>query len=364
MEPKAMMPETAAGDSEHFHFAGALLDSMARGVIVVSSSRQVLAFSEAAGQLTGLRAPDVLGRPASVLPPALLTVIDETLTKGKPISRRNVHLSHVQKESALLQVSTQVARQQDDSVLSVFVELQNGAQAHAIGVNLEHLDRLANLGVLGAGIAHEIRNALVAVRTFVDLLVERSKDDELAQLVSEEIARIDAIVQQVLRDAVREEFNMAPLNTHALVKDALKLLRNELQARSIRPTLKLNASSDQIRGDERQLRHALLNLLINAIEAMNDGGQLHVSTELSTISGRQYLSLTVSDSGSGVRPEHLPRLFSPFFTTKKEGTGLGLAITRRIIQQHDGTITVESKVNEGTTFRVFLPLLGLRTSEP
>jgi signal transduction histidine kinase len=357
METKAIMPESPLADSEHFQFAGSLLDSMARGTIVVSSSRQVLAFSDAAGRLTGLRAADVLGRPASVLPPAVLTVIDETLVKGGPIIRRDVHLSHLQKEGTLVHVSTQVVRQPDGSVLSVFVELLNAEQANTIAVNLEHLDRLANLGLLGAGIAHEIKNALVAVRTFVDLLVERSREDELAHLVSDEIARIDAIVQQVLRGAIREEFNMAPLNAHVLLKDALNLLRYELRARSIQLTCKLAASSDRVRGDERQLRHALLNLLINAIEAMKDGGHLDVSTAPAISSGSRQICVTIVDSGSGIRPEHLPRIFSPFFTTKKEGTGLGLAITRRIIQQHGGTISVESKVNEGTTFQVFLPLL-------
>ena len=356
METKAILAESPLADSGQFQFAGALLDSMARGIIVVSSSRQILAFSEAAGQLMGLHPADVLGRPASVLPPALLTLVDETLTKGEPISERTIHLASGRKESALVQVSTQAAHQQA-GVLSVCVELQDAVHARAIATNLEHLDRLANLGLLGAGMAHEIKNALVAVRTFVAVLVERSKDDELAHLVSDEIARIEAIVQEVLRGAVREEFTMAPLNAHALLKDVLKLLRYELRARSIQLTCKLAASSDCIRGDERQLRHALLNLLINAIEAMNDRGQLDVSTAVTKTSDRKHICVTVADSGSGIRAEHLRRLFSPFFTTKKDGTGLGLAISRRIVQQHDGTITVESKVNEGTTFQVFLPLL-------
>jgi signal transduction histidine kinase len=351
------MPESVPAESELFQFAGVLLDSMARGVIVVSSARHVLAFSGAASSLTGLDAGDVLGRPASVLPPALLTIVDQTLADGKSVTRRTIHLSPMQNEGALVQVSTHPARHADGSILSVCVELQDAVQARAIATNLEHLDRLANLGLLGAGIAHEIKNALVAVRTFVDLLVERSREDELAHMVSEEIARIDAIVQQVLRGAIREEFNMAPLHTHALLKDALNLLRYELRARSVQVTCKLTASSDRIRGDERQLRHALLNLLINAIEAMKDGGRLEVSTALAGVSGSQQICVSIADSGSGIRPEHRPRLFSPFFTTKKEGTGLGLAITRRIIQQHDGTIAVDSKVNEGTTFRVFLPLL-------
>lgn len=351
-----MLPESPSADSGHFQFAGSLLDSMARGIIVVSSSRQILAFNEAAGRLMGIQSADALGRPASILPPVLLTIIEESLTKGEPINHRTIHLSSGRKESVLVQVSTQPARQ-PTGVISVCVELQDAIHARAIATNLEHLDRLANLGLLGAGIAHEIKNALVAVRTFVDLLVERSKDDELAHLVSDEIARIDAIVQEVLRGAIREEFTMAPLNAHTLLKDALKLLRYELRARSIQLICKLDASSDCTRGDERQLRHALLNLLINAIEAMNDGGQLDISTAVTSSSDRKQICVTIADNGSGIRAEHLPRLFSPFFTTKKDGTGLGLAITRRIVQQHDGTITVESKVNEGTTVQVCLPLL-------
>jgi signal transduction histidine kinase len=356
MELKSILPDPAAAESQPFQFASALLGAIAHGVIVISSSRQVLAFNADAERLTRLRATDIIGGTASVLPPALLTLIDETFAQHQPVVRE-VPLSNVEDEDQLIHVSTEVAHQHDGSVLSVLLKLQNVAQARAIAVKLEHLDRLANLGVLSAGIAHEIRNALVAVRTFVDLLVERSKEDDLAQLASQEIARIDAVVQQVLRDATREEFAVAPLNIHGLLNDACNLLRHQLQARSIQLALNLDAHSDLVRGDERQLRHALLNLFINAFEAMQDGGQLSVSTALRAVAGRQHVGVTISDSGGGVRPEYVPRLFSPFFTTKKEGTGLGLAITRRIIQQHEGTITVESKVNEGTTFHVLLPLL-------
>jgi signal transduction histidine kinase len=121
--------------------------------------------------------------------------------------------------------------------------------------------------------------------------------------------------------------------------------------------MNLGAARDHINGDERQLRHAIVNLLMNALEAIIGTGQIVVTTEIIEVWECPHLRLNITDNGSGIRPEHLPRLFSPFFTTKGEGTGLGLAITRRIIHEHQGAITVESKVGHGTTFQVFLPLL-------
>jgi PAS domain S-box-containing protein len=351
-----MMPELAPLRSEHFNFASALLDCIAQGTIVASASRQILVFNDTAEKLTGLRADELLGRPTSILPPVLQSLIDETIENKREVLARQIQLSVID-GTVMLQISTRLACGVDGDLLSVLVELQNVGQAQNVAANLEHLDRLATLGVLGAGVAHEIKNALVAVRTFVDLLQERNKGDELAQLVSREITRIDAVVRQVLRGAMHEEFTLAPLSLHELLNDAVNLLRHELQSRSIQLTLQLDASADCINGDERQLRHALLNLLMNALEAMTGPGRLGVATEEMEAAGRRHLVVIVSDTGSGIHAEHLPRLFTPFFTTKKEGTGLGLAITRRILQEHGGTISVQSEVNRGTRFQVTLPLL-------
>ena len=261
----------------------------------------------------------------------------------------------------LLQVTTTVAHQSGGGVLSVLAELQNVSQARSMAANLEHLDRLASLGVLNAGVAHEIKNALVALRTFVELPAEQRADVELTGLVAQEIRRIDAVVRQMLRGATREEIKHAPLHRHVLLRDAQNLWRHQFQNRSVKLDAQLSAVSDRVNGDERQLHHAVINLLINALESMSEsGGRLTVATEVIDLWQRPHLRTSISDTGSGISHENLARLFSPFFTTKKEGTGLGLAITRRIIQEHNGAITVESKAGEGTTFNVFLPLLGTK----
>jgi signal transduction histidine kinase len=350
-------PQPGRPEGEHLNFAGALLDCIACGVIVIGPARNILAFNQPAERLTGLHAADLLNRPTSVLPPVLQAVIDETFVTGKAVSHRDVLLPQNTGGDVLLQITTTIAHQSGGGVLSVLAELQNVGQARSMAANLEHLDRLASLGVLGASVVHEIKNALVPVRTFVEMPAEQRDDRELNDLVAQEIRRMDAVVRQVLRGATRDEFKLAPLSFHALLRDALNLLRHEFQARSVKLDAKLAAANDRVNGDERQLRHTVFNLLINALESMTDSGKLTVTTEAIDLWERKHLRISFSDTGSGISPENQARLFSPFFTTKREGTGLGLAITRRIIQEHNGAITVESKVKEGTTFHVFLPLL-------
>jgi len=353
MDPETMMPESSAGDSEHFHFAATLLDFVASGLIVVSASGQILVFDPSAERLTRIRGSEALGRDVSLLPAALQAIVREGFATGRSVPSVEVPLGGL----GPVQVSTQVARRPDATILAVVLELQSTAQAREIATNLEHLDRLANLGVLGAAVAHEIKNALVTVRTFVDLLRERNKDDDLAQLVSDEVRRIDAVVKQVLRGATRGEFTLAPVSLHTLLHDVANLVRHQFQARTIQLEMNLNTSSDTINGDERQLRHAFLNLIINALEAVPNSGRVIIRTATATVEGRPAWRVTIADTGSGIRPEHLPHIFDPFFTTKKEGTGLGLAITRRIVRAHGGTIEVQSTPGEGTAFEVSLPLL-------
>ena len=353
----------AAGqtEGEHLNFAGALLDSIAHGIIALNPARRIIAFNDHAERLTGLRAAELLNHPVDALPPPLQAVIDETFVTGRAVARRDVLLAAGTGADTMLQVSTTLSLDTNGAVLSVLAEFQNVGQARSMAANLEHLDRLANLGVLGASVVHEIKNALVPIRTFVEMPPEQRADPEMHDLVAQEIRRMDAVVRQMLRGATREEFKLEPLNFHALLRDALNLLRHEFQARSVKLDAKLTAPADRINGDDRQLRHVVFNLLINAVEAMhgaNGDARLTVTTEVVTQWERRHLRVSFADTGSGISPESLARLFSPFFTTKQEGTGLGLAITRRIIHEHNGAITVESQAGAGTTFHVFLPLLG------
>ena len=242
---------------------------------------------------------------------------------------------------------------------------KDAASANNLDKNLRRLERLASLGTLSAGLAHEIRNALVAMKTFVDLLLEKNQDAELAEIVRREIGRIDSIVAQMLKFAGPSLPTLAPIRLHEILDRSLRLLHHQLEAKMISLHRSYAAGSDLVRGDDYQLEQAFVNLFLNALEAMGPNGKLDVTTEIAEAElndsrapmGQRQLRVRIKDSGMGIAPECMARLFEPFFTTKKNGTGLGLAITRRIIQEHGGAISVESELNQGATFSVLLPAL-------
>ena len=217
--------------------------------------------------------------------------------------------------------------------------------------NLQRLDQLANLGLFSASIAHEIKNGLVAINTFVEVLLEKGENREMAEVVRRELKRIDGLATQMLRFAVSKPATPVPVNVHSLLGHSLRLLEHQMKARMILLQLDYRAAPETVRGDESQLQQAFMNLLLNAVEAMGGGGALTVATEC----GAGQVKITIRDTGAGIAPENLARVFETFFTTKKHGTGLGLAISRRVVEEHGGVIEVQSEAGKGSTFIITLP---------
>jgi signal transduction histidine kinase len=221
---------------------------------------------------------------------------------------------------------------------------------------MERLDRLANLGLLSAGMAHEIKNGMVAIQTFVDLLLEKNPDTELGGVVRQELQRINTIVTQMLRMATPGQATLKPVRVHEVLDHSLRLLQPHIAGRLISLKKEFRAGSDLVQGDDAQLQQAFLNLLLNAFEAMGPNGTLTVSTENADgENGARSLQVQIRDTGIGIAPENLARLFEPFFTTKKSGTGLGLAISLRIINEHQGSIRAHGEAGKGSTFTISLP---------
>ncbi len=222
--------------------------------------------------------------------------------------------------------------------------------------NLRRLDRLANLGLVAASAAHEIKNGLVAVSTFVELAAQKSDEPEMAELVRRELRRINGLVTQMLRFAAPKPATFAPVLVHELLDHSLRLLEHQMNGQMITLKRDFAATPDTVQGDESQMQQAFMNLLLNAVEAIGNHGELAVTTQSATdLQGRRRLLLHIHDSGPGITAEDLPHLFEPFFTTKQNGTGLGLAISRRVVEEHRGTIEIQSAVGSGTTFTLSLP---------
>ena len=221
--------------------------------------------------------------------------------------------------------------------------------------NLRRLDRLASLGLIAASVAHEIKNGLTAINTVTQLLLDKSEDREMAEVVQRELKRINSLVTQMLRYASPKPAALGPVPVHHLLDYSLRLLESQMSMRMIQLKRDYRAEPGTVRGDEAQLQQVFMNLMLNAVEAINGSGELTVRTEIvAEGSGGKKMRIHISDTGAGISAEHLPRVFEPFFTTKKNGTGLGLAICQRVAQEHQGFIEVESEPGCGSTFIVSL----------
>ena len=212
--------------------------------------------------------------------------------------------------------------------------------------------------MLSASMAHEIKNGMVAIKTFVDLLAQKNQEAELTEVVGRELQRINAIVTQMLRFAAPKAATHATVRVHDLLDHSLRLLQHQISAKMILLRKNYQAQPDTVRGDDAQLQQVFMNLLLNAIEAMGANGVLTVGTEITGgEQGARIMKICIQDTGVGIPSENHGRLFEPFFTTKKNGTGLGLAISKRIMLEHHGAIEVQSETGQGSLFTLALPAI-------
>lgn len=226
----------------------------------------------------------------------------------------------------------------------------------------EHLlrsEKLASLGQLAAGIAHEIRNPLTSIHILIHSLAEKtSKGDfmrEDIKVIEEGIHRIDEIVDQFLKFAKPRVPRLEKSDIISLFDETLRLLKPQLEREKISIRREFD-TLPSVTLDREQVKQVILNIMMNGIQAMSAGGELRLGGHISG-DGR-WVKIRIQDSGRGIPPEHMDKLFDPFFTTKEEGIGLGLSIAYRIIDQHHGRIEVKSKLGEGTKFTIWLPISG------
>jgi len=362
MSNQSSNQKTEAGKSPVL--AGAMRSQFKGRVLVVNAQGRILSYTPAAGQCLRLSPSPTCDKPEKRLPEALLKIVRRAAATGKTFTTPSIKLPPDDRNAATLH-ATALPLPAKSRRREIVVVLDETVTASHAEQNLARLDRLAGLGTLSASMAHEIKNALVAVKTFTDLLLEKNRDAELADVVGREMRRIDAMVRQMLKYAGPGQPAFAAVRVHDVLDHSLRLVQPRIEERLISLDRAFRAVPDAILGDDHQLQQVFVNLLLNAIEAMGSTGLLTVSTDLvpdplihpraASVSGTQ-VRVAIADTGVGIAKENMKRLFEPFFTTKQNGTGLGLAIARRIVQEHCGDITAQSEVNKGTTFSVLLPV--------
>jgi two-component system nitrogen regulation sensor histidine kinase GlnL len=337
--------------------ASILHDCLGSGVVVVGEDEQVLTCTPEAERLLQISIGEKTGLTLAAMPVAVQKIAREAAATRSPIPSRVVMVG-TGKHAPTLRVAA-LPYAAGDGKFQVIVTLNDIAMVRRIEQNIHRLDRLASAGTLAAGMAHEIKNAFVAVKTFVDLLLEKNRDAELAEVVGREMKRIDSIVCQMLRFGAPARPSFAAVRVHEVLDYSLRMLQHQFEGKLISLNREFKAPTDSIQGDDYQLEQAFLNLFLNSLDAMGPNGSLTVATDV--VPGRNgtpnasSFCVSVVDNGIGIQPENMRRLYEPFFTTKQNGTGLGLAIVRRIVREHQGDVSIESQPNKGTIVKILLP---------
>ena len=356
-----------------------ILRSFVNGLVTLDLDGRVVTVNVAAETLTGCAASVLTGKPATEVfhhVPELRDLLLETLRTRVGVPQAVLMLPRGEGPAIAVEVATTPLRGAEGQALGVVAILRDLTPVRQLEEQLRRSDRLAALGTLAAGLAHEIKNPLTSIMTFSRHVARRFDDERFRQrfqsVVPRELERINAIVDGLLRLARPARLVLAPVHLPPLVEQALELYAPQIEARRIRVRREWSISVPPIPGDAEHLYQAILNLVANAIDAMEEeGGTLTVRVGWpQTAAGlgaafRDRLVLEVMDTGSGIKPEETADVFNPFFTTKSGGTGLGLAIAHKIVEDHGGTVTFRSTPGEGTVFTVALPVrAGRRADHP
>ena len=235
-----------------------------------------------------------------------------------------------------------------------------GSRVHLgrVEKELQRSERLAALGKMAAGVAHELRNPLSSIKGLAILLKSKFIDEEegveTATLLVQEVTRLNRSIEELLDYAKPTKLNKIPINVNAIVKKTALLVEMDLEAQNISLCLKLAGTLPTIQADDDKLNQVFLNLFLNSIQAMDSGGILTISSHLKG----KNVAVVVEDTGRGIEGENLQKAFDPYFTTKRDGTGLGLALSAKIIEEHEGEIVIASQPGEGTRVEVVLPVMA------
>lgn len=245
----------------------------------------------------------------------------------------------------------------DRKSLGAMVLLRDFDSIRTLESLISYSAKLAALGRLTSGVAHEIKNPLNAMTIYLELLRERlgSSPEEVREglaVIKREIGRLDRLVQGFLRFVRPQELDLKPLDLNTLLQQVTVLLEGEWRSRNVRFDLGFAPDLPAVTGDHELLRQALLNVVLNACQAMPEGGTVHIAT---TVNTGDVVEVRIADEGVGIPEADLERIFNVYFTTKPDGNGVGLSMVYRIVQLHDGRIDVSSTVGRGTTFTIRFP---------
>ncbi len=345
-----------------------ILSSMRGGVVAVDQAGAIKTINASATEIFGALPT---GRHYSALSAPLDRVFQQCLTEGRGVGDFETAVTSPSGETISVAISASCLETPDGGQCGAVAMIHDLTQIKRLEQNVQRADRLSSIGMLAAGMAHEIKNPLVSVKTFTQLLLTKFDDEDFrttfADVVPHEVDRIDTIVSRLLDFARPKPVMFAQQDIIQVIEETLALIAN--QARKFNITIKRDYTDESIPvyGDEQQLHQVFLNLFLNAMDAMkaHGSGTLKVAAhydhrrfhnhEEDAFTESECVRIVISDTGCGIAQEHIEYLFTPFFTTKVEGCGLGLSVVHGIVMEHRGEIDVESVPGSGSSFSITFP---------
>jgi two-component system sensor histidine kinase HydH len=337
-----------------------VVESMADGLISIDNERKIVTLNRRAGEILGAaeeewrgkKIEEVLGRDIE----ALLGSEEQRVI----IRDREMELPHRSgKEIPLSLRRTPLKDEMGQEIGSVLL-LRDLREIRDLQEKVRRSERLASLGRLAAGVAHEVRNPLSSIRGFAQYFMNRLKGHEeeqgYASIMVKEVDRLNRVITDLLDFARPKEPHRELHSLENIMDHSLKLLEQEWTGKKVVIEKEFEPNLPLALIDRDQISQAFLNLLLNSLESIGGGGKIRICLKKSR--GQPSVEVSIADTGRGIPQEDLEKIFEPFFSTKRQGTGLGLAIVHQIVDNHGGDITVESREEVGTTFRITLPVKG------
>jgi PAS domain S-box-containing protein len=335
-----------------------IVDQLEDGVIFLNTDQRILFFNRAAAAAVGRPLEQVVGLPLTeVLPddhPLCELMAENGMGTAAPHNRT---LAFPQDGSTREFLVSIVAMRDKNRAMGAAILMKDLDSIKTVQSLVSYSAKLAALGRLTSGVAHEVKNPLNAMMIHLELLKERleapaAEVQQSLEVIGSEIHRLDRVVQGFLRFMRPQELVLKTIDMNGLLRNLTALIEAEWQGEGIRIACELDPTLPPVGADEELLRQAFLNVLQNASQAMPKGGTVTMRT---TCEGRDVVRVDIADEGVGIARDDLERIFKLYYTTKPEGTGIGLSVAYRIVQLHDGVIDVDSELGRGTTMTIRLP---------
>jgi PAS domain S-box-containing protein len=348
------------------NFTESIIQSIGSGIIITEMNDTITYINRAGERMLGYSKKELLGKPFSIFGlkekqsviPSFLNNPDDLDTRKEGWMKKKDHTEFPVGFTINNHLSV---RGEKIGKIVVFRDLTN---VYKIQEEILRMDRLVSLGKLASGIAHELRNPLAGIKTTAQALGEEMSGDdsrrEYLNRITKEIDRLNDLLKTFFSFAKPQNLNLVHCHIKDIINEIIPFLIKEIADKGIRFIETYHSQLPKVQVDKTQMHQVFLNLFLNAIQAMPNGGELKIEASpiLSTsVEGfkQNFIKVVISDTGRGIPPHIVQKIFDPFFTTKPKGIGLGLSITYQIIKKHGGTVKVESQWEKGTSFIINLP---------